>query len=70
MDDRAQRRDNHAARCDTDRDRASYGERYMTERQYVMQFVWIFLGSCPFIIWGFINMYLDRRDRKRDQSHE
>ncbi len=39
----------------------------MTGRQYVMQFVWIFLGSCIFIVWGLVNIYLDKRDRKRQQ---
>ena len=39
----------------------------MTGRQYVMQFVWIFIGATPFIIWGLVNIYLDKRDRKRQQ---
>ncbi len=40
----------------------------MTVRQYVMQFVLIFVGSWVFIIWGLVNIYLDRRDRKRTES--
>ena len=40
----------------------------MTERQYIMQFVWVFFGACPFIAWGLVNIYLDRRDRKRQSS--
>lgn len=41
----------------------------MTNRQYLVQFVMIFLGSCIFIVWALVNTYLDKRDRKRKQSH-
>ena len=42
----------------------------MSGRTYVMQFVLIFLGMCPFIAWGLILMYLEERDRKHKQSQE
>jgi hypothetical protein len=39
----------------------------MTGKQYITQFILIFIGMCPFIAWGVINIYLDKRDRKRNE---
>ena len=42
--------------------------RQWTEREYVMQFVMIFAGSSPFLLWWLLNKYLDKRDRRRKQQ--
>ena len=40
----------------------------MSDTTYLLQFVLIFLGMCPFIAWALVLIYLEERDRKRRQS--
>ena len=42
----------------------------MTGRQYVMQFVAIFIASCPFIAAGLFGVYMMRRERRRQRSQQ
>ena len=41
----------------------------MSSREYLMQFVMIFIGSMPFVAVGFFADYMARREeRRRDES--
>jgi hypothetical protein len=39
----------------------------MTGRQYLMQFVMIFLGSMIFVALGLFATFMERRERRRNQ---